>query len=239
MIGGAIRVWEDMSNNPNKTNSERFWRELNKTFEKAIPGQAVLKSLRYIMDPSQRVSGNLQPFAQLPILSYGQREKIDPTTGEPEVRRETMLGQDVTPISQGQPIPGGEMQLNPVRALLNRFKMTVYKMPKKALQGKLPREWTVKQKDEYWVLFGQARQQLLGPLAVDLRVQGKLGPESFDEYEDLRLEIQGIDNAAMNQAYWQLYSKYGNESTGRRLTGREKLGPRAGRRKRSREAKRR
>lgn len=192
----------------------------------AIPGQALLNTLKTFLDPTVREGFG----ARLPGISLTKPAVPDPTTGRELQPMQSVLG--VGPFrTVGAPIPGAKRELTPVYRLLMRFGTPVYRGPQTAIVGippgaledleeafrdkigieKLPQRTDLMR--EFQQQLGLARETLLQPVAERIKLVGdgkwKIGDDSDTlDYEMVRRLVQKLDAAAAKNASRVLMMKY-------------------------------
>jgi len=222
LLGGLIRHTRDVLTRPN-ADMRRLAREIDRTIQKAIPGQALLSVMEAILNPEFKEG----PLGRVPVMSELMPDRIDPTTGEPEVREQQMFGMGPSFQDIGAPLVGAKMDINPVRHMLQYFGLARYRGPRQEIGGEYPADLSREQLREFHRELGKARQQLLAPLTEEFMPLWQGG--SFRDlhlYGAYRKRVQSIDAQAMRIARFNMNQRAGATlPLGRRPTGPEKLGP--------------
>ena len=193
----------------------------------AIPGQALLNTLKTFLDPVVREGIG----ARLPGISLAKPAVVSPTTGRELEPQQSVFG--IGPFrTLGAPMPGAKRELDPVYRLLMRFGTPVYRGPKTAIVGqpagaledleaafrekvglvKLPSDDDLRR--EFEQELGLQRNTLLQPIASRLKATGngtwKIGDDSDElNYEQVRKIVMKRDARAADVASKVLMMKYG------------------------------
>jgi len=195
-------------------------RELSTQFNKAIPGQALLSTLKTLFDQTIREG----PGANLPVISRALPARIKPTTGEPQRPTQRIPGTETElPSIQGTPIPGMVRVTDPVERLLTRYSLMVYRGLRQPIAGFPPGEVPPEYRREWESELGKERKRLLTPMAQRLG-RGEL--ERLPD-ESMRKRIQTLDAMAARIATMRVSRAHGGvpKLTERRPTFRERAGP--------------
>ena len=197
-------------------------RELESWLNRAIPGQAVLSLIKTLSDQTVRegVGANLPGVSQAlpPVINRATGASLRPTQKLPGLETEL-------PALGGTALPGAERVLDPVTQLLSRFGLLLYRGPKSAIAGVPPNEIPKELLREWQVELGNARQQLMLPLAqnADLLHRARRGTPL---YEQVRKQVQSLDREAATLATERLRARHpGQVKLPRRPTRREQLLP--------------
>ncbi len=145
-------------------------KEVIKTLNRLIPGQALLATIKTVFDPVSREGLG----AELPGVSLALPARIDPTTGEPYAPEQRLPGLGVTiPQISGVPVPGGQRLLDPVSQLLGSYGMLDYRMPRRPVVGmpaaNIPKEW----QRRWYEILGEERTKSFKVLAPALLTKRK------------------------------------------------------------------
>ncbi|KKM63141.1 hypothetical protein LCGC14_1514420, partial [marine sediment metagenome] len=115
LIGGLANAFRDV--HTKQIDTRQFSREMTNVVNRALPGQAVMRAVNSIFDPTMREGVG----AYIPGYAQTLPKRISATTGEPLQPRERVFG---TPLEIGSgggiPLPGSRRLLDPVaKVLLN------------------------------------------------------------------------------------------------------------------------
>jgi hypothetical protein len=164
LVGGLLSTFQQALQQvrPGGQFSDVTTRALERTLQGLIPGQAVLRTLKDVIDPISR-EGLL---GQMPGISFSQPARISPTTGEPVKIQRQIIGTDIpAPAALGQ--RGTEREPDPIEKEIRRLNMTGFNIQLRAPAVRVRLE-TKAQQEETQRAFEQARGRhiyaILGPI---------------------------------------------------------------------------
>jgi len=199
LVGSAVKQMRIAFNSGN-LNPRGVEREFFSTINRAIPGQAILATIKSIFDPTLREGIG----ANLPGVSFLLDPKINVATGEPLAPRQELPGIGLEiPAIAGTPIPGARRKFDPVTALFSTFDLLVRRGKRLPIAGFPPGEVPEENLKEFEIELGKQRQQIMLTFAKNILARIEKNPELLKNetfVTSTRKQIQAFDRIAARTA---------------------------------------
>ena len=198
---------------------------LTDTLNRMFPGQAILGTMKSIMDPVLREGLG----ANLPGLSWLKDERIDLATGEPVEPRQRYFGAEM-PALMGTPIPGATRIMPEVSKMLGQYGLLFYRGPRLPIAGYRASEAPEEVTREWEIAFGKARSQIFRQVIPSIQAAEMQFPvaqrrQGTPFYEIVRKKLQTYDSMAARHATTIVNARHlARGRLPRQLTVRERRG---------------
>lgn len=175
-------------------------REFTSTINRAIPGQAILATIKTIFDPTLREGIG----ANIPGISRLLEAKISPATGEPLAPRQRFPGTNIEiPSIAGTPIPGTRRLFDDVTKLFSAFDLLVTRGKRLPIAGFPPGEIPDVNLREFTIELGKQRTKIMGTFAKNMIARLEKNPDLLKDetfVDQIRKQIRKFDTIAARVA---------------------------------------